>query len=186
MTPYFIVAKGHNLATTFIKSIFSGLEIRTCFMIFIKYGLLTLYIQRGFSLTSDTTFDCGQRPQFVHNIYKVTERLFIDKWHHIWLWAKATIWPQHLYSHREAIHLQVTPHFIVAKGHNIYKVTERLFIDKWHHISLWPKATKFINSQRGYSLATMKCGVTCQWIASLWLYKCGQIMAIDHKEMCHL
>ena len=32
-------------------------------------------------------------------------------------------------------------------GQNIYKVTEKLLIDKWHHISLWPKTTLFEKSQ---------------------------------------
>ena len=48
---------------------------------------------------------------------------------------------QHLRGHRKAICGQRTPEFIVARGHNIWETTKRLFTAGVRHSSLWPKAT---------------------------------------------
>ena len=39
------------------------------------------------------------------------------------------------------------PQFVVAEGHNIFEVTERLFAVGGHHSSLWPKVTTFEKSE---------------------------------------
>ena len=47
------------------------------------------------------------------------------------------------------------PQFIVAEGHNILEVTERLFMFKGFHGSLWSKATTFMKSQWRGMLSTL-------------------------------
>ena len=41
----------------------------------------------------------------------------------------------------------ISKKFVVAEGHNIFEVTERLFAAGGNHSSLWPKATTFEKSQ---------------------------------------
>ena len=70
---------------------------------------------------------------------------------------------QYLTGHKETIHGQSSPQFIVANGHNMWKVTKRLCVFKGRHSSLWPMATTFEKSQRGYAspkTTTICCG---QW-----------------------
>ena len=69
---------------------------------------------------------------------------------------------KHLRSHREAIFGLWPPQFIVPEGHNIWEVTERLFVALGHHSSLYPKATTFEKSQRGY-LWPLATTVHCAW-----------------------
>ena len=93
------------------------------------------------------------------------------------------------------------PQFAVSRDHNIWVVTESVFMASGHHSSLWPKATTFEKSHRGYSwpkitpvrcsqrpshsskflygtsqmlwpLATMNWSDLWPWIASMWLLKC--------------
>ena len=46
--------------------------------------------------------------------------------------------------------------FIVAEGHNILEVTERLFVVKGFHSSLWSKATTVERSQLRDLFATLR------------------------------
>ena len=45
-------------------------------------------------------------------------------------------------------HLRLRPpQFVVAKGHNNFKIIEKIFAASGRHSSLWPKATTFEKSQ---------------------------------------
>ena len=57
--------------------------------------------------------------------------------------------------HKGAIYALWSPQFIVAEGHNILEVTERLFKVKEFHSSLWSKATTVERSQWRKFLATL-------------------------------
>ena len=46
-------------------------------------------------------------------------------------------------NHKQIICGLRPPQFVVAEGHNIFEVTERLFAALGRHSSLWPKATTF-------------------------------------------
>ena len=48
-----------------------------------------------------------------------------------------------------------SPQFIVAEGHNIREITERLFMFKGFHGSLWSKATTVMRSQWRGLLSTL-------------------------------
>ena len=64
---------------------------------------------------------------------------------------------QHLKSDRVVICDQGLPQFVVAEGHNIWKVTERQFVTKGYHRLLWLKDTAFEKSQRLWLLQKMNC-----------------------------
>ena len=207
--PQFIVPEGQN-----IWEVTERLSLA-----FGHHNLLCLKVitfeksQRGYLWPLATTVHCTRRPQHLrshreaiygpwppqfivpegHNIWEVTERLFVAFAHHSSLCLKATafeksqrlfvalghhtslcpkatifeksqrgyLWSllttvhcarmsQHLRSHKEAICGLCPPQLIVPEGHNIWEVTESLFEAFAHRSSLWPKATIFEKSQRGY------------------------------------
>ena len=65
------------------------------------------------------------------------------------------------------------------------KVTNRSFVASGHQSSLWPKATTFLRSQRGYSwpsIATVHCGRRPQWMRSKNAFqKCRLRPTLDFK-----
>ena len=76
----------------------------------------------------------------------------------------------------------------MAEGHNIFKVTERLFVAFGCHNVLWPKATTFLKSQRDYLwplVATVCCGPRPQHFShrNQSNYKAGEI-ALKKKINC--
>ena len=158
MTPYFMVAKGHK-----IYKVTERLFIDNWHQISLWPKATTfIKLQRGYSLTNGTTFHCGQRPQFGHNIYKFFIFFWFGNWNMFYdfhkIWFIDTLY-------REAFHWQVTPHFIVAKDHNL--------------------ATTFIKLQRGYSLTndtTFHCGqrpsLATTFIKSIffWVWKLEHVL----------
>ena len=78
--------------------------------------------------------------------------------------------PQHFWSHKEDICGLWPPQFVVAKGQNIFEVTERIFAAGVRHSSLWPKALTFLKSQRGYlrpEAAIFRCALRPQLTVGL-------------------
>ena len=144
--PQFIVPEGHNIWE--VTEAICGI----CPPQFI--------VPEGHSIWEVTEAICDPwPPHFIvpkgHNIWKVTKRIFVVFAHHSslcpnvttfeksqrgYLWSLPTTAhsarrPQHLRSHRESIWGLCPPQFIVAEGHNIWKITERLFLAFAHHSS---------------------------------------------------
>ena len=71
--------------------------------------------------------------------------------------------------HKPYFHGWRSPQFVVPRYHNILEVTERLFTGECHHSLLWPEATIFLMSKRGYSRsedATVYCAQMPQQLKS--------------------
>ena len=67
-----------------------------------------------------------------------------------------------------------------SRGHNVWEITERLFMFGQGHISsLWPEATTFEKSQRGYSWLVKAVSIHCDQWHNIWkiterLFMAGQ------------
>ena len=68
--------------------------------------------------------------------------------------------PPHFLGNKVAIYGLRPSQFVVAEGHNIFEVTERLFTVECHHRLLWLKAANSLSvtSKMLWSSATTNCG----------------------------
>ena len=91
-------------------------------------------------------FTWRNKSAIYYRSYRITklDSVFVDKTYFQGLDA-ATIRCdqriQHLGGHRKAIFGQREPQFIVARDHNIWETTKRLFTDGGRHNLLWRQAT---------------------------------------------